>query len=333
MDWIGEARRVELNVPGFTFSDGSLMDVRLTGRTLGNIANAATHTVMLLHGTIGSSEQYLEPEFADILFGPGKSLDIDRHFVVLPDALGHGGSSKPSDTPDERFPRYGYHDMVSAQHHFVTTALGISHLRLVMGASHGWHADMDVGRPFPRHDGRPSCDSQRARAHIGPKLAVQTIAHRARSRRFGGGGAERQGGKGLTAAWVLFHLMAGSPAGLEQELPDIDAADDFIREMSDKIRAQHPLDVIAEFDASWDYDPATLLQRIVAPLLAINFADDAINPTELGGITKAIANVRLGRAVTLPASPGSLGHQNLRQPERWADWVRSFLQTKTPQAI
>lgn len=121
--------------------------------------------------------------------------------------------------------------------------------------------------------------------------------------------------------------MADSPARLAQILPDIEAADAFIRDLSEKSRSEHPLDVIGEFDASWDYDPAPMLSRIVAPLLAINFADDTINAAELGGLDKAIRAVASGRAVTLPGGHGSRGHQNLKEPPRWCEWVRSFLQS------
>ena len=329
MDWHSEARSINMDLLDFEFSDRSRLAVRLAGKTLGDSANASTDAVVLLHGTTGSSDQYLQPEFADALFGPGKPLDIDRHFIILPDALGHGMSSKPSDAPIAPFPRYGYQDMVTAQHRFVTEAIGVSHLRLVMGASMGGMQTWMWGALY-----HGMMDGLIAVASVPERISGRNLLFRRLLVDLVRGDLDREGasprpGRGLAAAWSLFQLMAESPAHLAQILPDIDAADSFIQDLSKKSHSQHPLDVIAEFDASWDYDPAPLLPHITAPLLAINFVDDAINPTELGGIDRAIKMVATGKAITLPVIAGSRGHQNLRRPELWGEWIQSFLHAIT----
>ena len=140
MDWHPEPTEGVFVAESFVFSGGGRMDVRLAYRTLGALAPDRGNAVLLLHGTTGSGRQFLQPGFAAAMFGPGGPLDARSHFVILPDAIGHGGSSKPSDGLEESFPRYGYADMVAAQHRpkpLVTEGLGLQRLRLVMGTSMG----------------------------------------------------------------------------------------------------------------------------------------------------------------------------------------------------
>ena len=149
MDWKQTAAEAAFIAEGFAFSNSARMDVRLAYRTLGAPAPGHDNAVLMLHGTTGSGKQFLQPAFADAMFGPGGPLDIREHFIILPDAIGHGGSSKPSDGMGQSFPRYGYADMVAAQHRLVTKELRLHRLRLVMGASMGGMQTWMWGGRYP----------------------------------------------------------------------------------------------------------------------------------------------------------------------------------------
>ena len=149
MDWHKTARTATHTLPAFRFADGGTLDVRLHYRTLGELAPDNRNAVLMLHGTTGASTQFLQPSMADFLFAKGRPLDVDRYFVVMPDAIGHGGSSKPSDGLETAFPHYGYGDIVEAQHQLVTEGLGLERLRLVVGTSMGGMQTWMWGERYP----------------------------------------------------------------------------------------------------------------------------------------------------------------------------------------
>ena len=328
-DWArhGESRTFEQ--PAFRFDSGETMDLRLHCRTLGALAPSGGNAVLMLHGTTGSGAQFLRPEMADALFGPGQPLDAAEHFIILPDAIGHGLSSKPSDGLGVGFPRYGYGDIVRAQHALVTAHLGLSRLRLVLGTSMGGMQTWMWGEEHP-----DMMDALMPIASLPERLGGRNLLMRrimlAMVRADPGYRADPARNTkpaALGAAFNLFRLLVDSPARLAEVIGDADAADERVRTVAaEALQTEDANDVIRELEASWDYDPGPRLGRIAAPLLAVNFADDEINPQELGVLDRAIAQVPRGTAVTIPAGPSSRGHQTLQVAELWAPLVRELLQ-------
>ena len=330
MDWQPAPTEGLFVAQSFAFSRGGRMDLRLAYRTLGTLAPDRSNAALLLHGTTGSGRQFLQPAFAGAMFGPGGPLDARSHFVILPDAIGHGGSSKPSDGLKRSFPCYGYADMVAAQHRLVTEGLGLQRLRLVMGTSMGgmqtwmWggrHPDMmDALMPVASLPERVT-----GRNLLWRRLLLQLAL-------VDEPGRHDAPPRGLGLAWVLFQMMAASPARLAEQLGSPEQADAYIQSVVDEALArENLLDVIREFEASWDYDPAEGLLRIQAPLLAVNFADDAVNPADLGVMDRMITQVRDGRALLLPASDASKGHQTLSLPALWIEHLWDLLHRSRPE--
>lgn len=324
MDWHQASKDGSFNAEGFAFSDGGHMDVRLAYCTLGTPLPGGGNAVLLLHGTTGRGLQYLQPAFADPMFGPDGPLDAREHFIILPDAVGHGRSSKPSDGMGQDFPRYGYADMVELQHRLVTEGLGLRRLRLVMGASMGGMQTWMWGGRYP-----DMMDALMPVASLPERVTGRNLLWRRlllQVARLDEPGRHDAALRGLGLAWVLFQMMAASPARLAESLDSPEQADAYIRSVADDALAREDLlDVAWEFEASRDYDPAPHLGRIRAPLLAVNFADDAVNPAELGVMDRMIAEVPGGRAVLVPATDSSKGHQTLSEPASWMGHLRELL--------
>jgi homoserine O-acetyltransferase len=330
-DWKKTAREADYTVPGFKFVEGATLDVRLHYRTLGTSSPDGDNAVLMLHGTTGDSEQFLQPCTADFLFASGQPLDTSRYFIILPDAIGHGGFSKPSDGLEARFPRYCYTDIVEAQHRLVTVGLGLKRLRLILGTSMGDMQTWMWGQRYPdMMDALLSIASLPERVEgrnlLWRRLPMQIIRLGETERT-----AASEPPTSLGLAWNLFRLMVDSPARLSGVLSGPADADAHIRSVAEEAQTvERANDVIWEFDASRDYDPSTDLALIDASLLAVNFADEELNPVELGGLERAIAQVRRGHAVTVPVGPNSHCHQTLRFAEVWQDCVRRLLrQTET----
>ena len=308
-------READYVLRDFRFASGeTLPELRVHYRTLGAPSRDASgivrNAVLILHGTTGSGGQFLRPEFSGELFGPGQLLDASRYFIVLPDGIGHGRSSKPSDGLRARFPRYGYGDMIDAQYRLLTEGLGVNHLRLVMGTSmggmHTWiwgerHPEfMDALMPLAS---LPSQISGRNRAWR--RVLIDAIRGDPDWRN----GEYASQPQSLRTAAQMLYLMSSNPARRQHEAPTLAGAD---RALDTYVaRAMTTLDandVLYAVEASRDYDPAPALERIAAPLVAINFADDLINPPELQILEHEIRRVRRGRAVLVPASERTAGH-------------------------
>lgn len=327
-----DVKESDYTIRDFRFAAGDAMpQLKLHYRTLGapriggdgEVENA----VLLLHGTTGGGKQFLKPATADALFAPGKPLDAARYYVILPDAIGHGASAKPSDGMKARFPEYTYGDMVEAQHRLVTEHLGLKTLRLLGGTSMGGMQTWMWAEQYP--------DAMRALLPVacvpGPVRGRNLLWRRVlidairRDPGYRGGDYEAQPAA-LGAAWNLFELMAGGAGRFEEDLPDIKAADKHVDEADQTaLSEQDANDVVYEFASSKDYDPSGKLDRIKAPLLAVNFADDELNPAQLGVLDEAIRKVPNGRAVLVPSGPKSKGHQSLQVGELWAPYVRVLL--------
>jgi homoserine O-acetyltransferase/O-succinyltransferase len=346
-DWINTAREADYFVHGFKFADGSELDLRLHYRTLGSLAPDRSNAVLMLHGTTGGGKQFLQPDTADFLFAKGQPLDSSKYFIIFPDDIGHGGSSKPSDGLEANFPRYCYADIVDAQHRLVTEGLGLERLRLVLGTSMGGMQTWMWGERYPE-----MMDALLPIASLPERVDGRNLLWRRLLIKIVQLGSTAQPPSldptsldltsldltsldltGLGLAWNLFELMVGSPARLTTAFAGPADADSHIESVAEEaLKVQKVNDVIWEFDASRDYNPSSGLHLIQAPLLAVNFADDELNPVELGGLERGIAQVKYGRAVTLPVGPKSRGHQTLRIAEVWQDHVRQLLQQTEARA-
>jgi homoserine O-acetyltransferase len=328
-----EAGEGEFVVRDFHFESGeTLPELRLHYTTLGNpVRDAAGHTtnaVLILHGTTGSGRQFLQPQFASELFLPGQLLDVRKYYVILPDDIGHGRSTKPSDGLRARFPAYGYRDMVAAEHRLVVEGLGVDRLRLVMGTSMGcmhawmwaetWPEQMDAVMPLAC---LPVAIAGRNR--LWRKLTIDGIRQ---DPEYKGGDyqAEPQGALRLAAA--TFVMAGAAPLEMQKRLATREAADAAAEEAMRKFVATHDAnDVLYALSASSDYDPSRDLEKIVAPVMFVNSADDFINPPELGIAEREIRRVKRGKFVLLPASDATHGHGTHTWAVLWRQYLAELL--------
>jgi len=296
----------------FRFESGeTLPELRMHYMTLGTLrrdaSGHATNAVVVMHGTTGSGRQFLRKQFADELYGPGQPLDLTRYYVILPDDIGHGGSSRPSDGMRARFPRYGYHDMVAAEHGLVT-GLGVDHLRLVMGTSMGcmhswmwaetWPSMMDAVMPLACLPVQIAGRNREWR-----KMIIDAIRE---DPEWKGGDYTSQPLAALRLADDIMTLASSSPLADQKRLPTRDAVDKALAE-----HARAPIDandLLYAVSSSSDYDPSADLEKITAPVVFVNSADDFINPPELGIAEREIKRVAKGRFILIPASEDTKGH-------------------------
>jgi homoserine O-acetyltransferase len=314
----------------FRFASGeSLPELRLHYRTIGKLDRGARNAVLITHGTGGSGAQFLRPEFAGELFRDGGELDPARYFIILPDGIGHGQSSKPSDGLHAQFPRYGYVDMITAQYRLITEGLGVKHLRLVMGTSMGGMHTWLWGQRYPDAmdallplASLPSQISGRNRAWR--RIAIDAIRLDPQWR----DGNYHEQPQGLRTAQQMLFLMGSNPLLRQQQMPDLAHSDAvFDATVAESMRNADANDVLYQLEASRDYDPAPGLEKIRAPLLAINFADDLINPPELGILEREIKRVPGGRALLIPLTPQSRGHGTHTVAAVWKEHLAELLRS------
>ena len=327
-------------VRDFRFRSGeTLPELRLHYATLGTPARDAkghvTNAVMVLHGTGGSGRQFLRPQFADELFGPGQPLDIQKFYVVLPDGIGHGKSSKPSDGLHARFPAYGYEDMVAAQHRLLTEGLGVDHLRLLMGTSMGcmhgfiWgeaHAAfMDALMPL-------ACLPVpiAGRNRMWRRMLIDAIRE---DPAWKGGEYTSEPLGALRTASDLLSLAGSAPLYLQATLATRDAADARVEETTAaNLASLDANDLLYAVSASRDYDPSAHLEDIKAPVTWINSADDFINPPELGIAEREAKRLRHGRFILIPAGPDTRGHGSHTWAVLWKRHLVALLAESAPAA-
>jgi len=299
----------------FTFNSGeTLPELRLHYRTYGSPRRDAQgvvrNAVLVMHGTTGSGGQFTGRSFAGELFGPGQPLDAAEYYIILPDGIGHGRSSKPSDGLHARFPRYGYEDMVRAQYLMLTEGLGVNHLRLVagtsMGGMHTWlwgqrYPDfMDALMPLASVPGQIS-----GRNRVWRRVLIDAIRN---DPEWKGGDYATQPPSLRVAAQMLW-LVGSNPVLRHRAAPTLAEADAAIdRYVENYMRTGDANDVLYAFEASRDYDPGPGLETIQAPLTAINSADDLVNPPEIGLLEREIVRVSKGKAVMIPLSDRTAGH-------------------------
>jgi len=310
----------------FRFATGeTLPELRIHYRVLGTPRRGddgkVNNAVLILHGTTGSGANFIRPEFAGELFGAGQPLDAERYFLILPDGIGHGGSSKPSDGLHAHFPRYGYRDMIEAQYRLLTEGLKVDHLRLVIGTSMGGMHTWLWGESHPDFmDGLLPLASLPAPISGRNRAWRRTIIDAIRDDKSWENGEYRNQPPSLkTAAEILF-LMANNPVERQKEAPTRAAADRLIDDyVARSTRTMDANDVLYALESSSDYDPVPGLERIKAPLLAINFEDDLINPPELGLLEREIHRVKRGKAMVIPRSERTRGHGTHTLAAVWKD--------------
>ncbi len=327
-------------VRDYVFENGErLPELKIHYRTLGRLrrdaSGRALNAVLILHGTGGTGRQFQSAAFAGGLFGPGQLLDERTHFIILPDNLGHGGSSKPSDGLRARFPRYGYTDLVRLQHRLVTEHFRITHLRLVMGTSMGGMHTWMWGYMYPSMvDGLVPLASVPAQIAGRNRMMRKMISDSIRlDPDWKGGNYTSQPVRGLTGALNILLWMTSSPLQWQKQAPTREAADAFYAEqIKTRLAATDANDMLYQFESSSDYDPSPHLEKITAPVLAINSADDQVNPPELALVEQLVPRVKRGSFVLLPITETTRGHGTHSLPAVWGEHLRTFLSTLAPMA-
>ena len=325
-------------VRDFRFGSGeTLPSLNLHYRTIGTPRRDASgivrNAVLIVHGTGGTGAAFLSQTFGGELFGAGQVLDAARYFIILPDGIGHGKSSKPSDGMHARFPKYNYDDMVRAQHAMLVDGLKVNHLRLVLGTSMGAMHCWVWGETYPDFvDGLvplASAPTQIAgRNRIMRAMIMDSIT---RDPAYKNGDYTEQPHAGMVGAVNLLMMMTSSPIGWHKSGPTRDAADTWYEDqLKSRIAANDANDMLYQFNASRDYDPSAQLEKITAHLLAINSADDVVNPPELGIMEKLMPRVAHGRYILLPITDRTRGHGTHSLPAIWGTYLGEFMKELTP---
>jgi len=323
----------DFSIRNFHFESGELLPLlKLHYTTLGTPRQGrdgiVQNAVLILHGTGGTGKAFLSEKFAGMLFGPGQLLDASRYFVVLPDGIGHGQSSKPSDGLHARFPHYTYNDMIEAQHRLLTERLGVNHLRLVMGTSMGGMHTWIWGERYPDFmDALMPLASLPVQIAGRNRMMRRMVLDSIRKDPEWDGGEYKTQPRGLTSALHILVFMVSCPLQWQKEAPTREAADAMLENLAQsRLSRMDANDTLYQFDASREYDPAPLLEAIKAPLLAVNSADDQVNPPELGILEREIRRVKRGRFVILPVSDKTRGHGTHSLPEIWQGSLAELLE-------
>ena len=311
----------------FKFHNGETMpELKLHYTTVGEPTG---QPVLVLHGSGGSAASMLTPTFAGELFGPGQPLDASKYFIIIPDALGHGKSSKPSDGLNTAFPKYNYDDMVDAQYRLVNEGLAIKHLRLVIGNSMGGMHTWVWGVRYPSFmDALVPMASQptemAARNWMLRRVMLETIRN---DPDYNGGNYTSQPRMMKYAIAAYRFASAGGTLGYQTLAPTAAKADRLVDEQLAMTVPSDANDFIYQWDASHDYNPSAGMEKIEATLLAINAADDERNPPETGVMAAAIKRIKNGRLYLIPASIETRGHLTTGNAAFYAQQLRELLQS------
>jgi homoserine O-acetyltransferase/O-succinyltransferase len=321
-------------IPDFHFGTGeTLPQLRLHYLTLGKPhTDKNGHTdnaVLLLHGTGGDAHSLLNPIFSDVLFGPGQPLDITKYFLILPDDIGHGSSSKPSDGLHAHFPQYDYDDMVRSQHAMLLEGLNIDHLRLILGTSMGCMQTFVWGETYPGFADALAPFACLPTALAGRNRMMRYMAIQAikQDPQWLDGEYQSQPMQGLRTANEILFIMGSSPLLLQKRAPTRAAAEAYIDDyLKRAMSATDANDLIFYTNASRNYDPSPNLERITVPALYINSADDFINPPELGIAETLAKRMPQCRFVLIPISDATRGHGTHTAAAVWKDYLVQLLQ-------
>jgi len=320
-------------IKDFRFRSGeTLPELKLHYYTLGtpktDAAGKVTNAVLILHGTGGTGRQFLSPQFADVLFAAGGLLDPAKYFIILPDGIGHGGSSKPSNGLRTKFPKYDYGDMIAAHHALVTDGLKVDRLRLLMGTSMGCMHGFMWAEAWPQSSKAfmpLACLPVEiaGRNRLWRKMAIEAVKA---DPAWNGGDYTAQPAQGLRTAQDLLILVGASPLPMQNQLPTRQAVDEWIGpELARRMAPVDANDLIYQLDASRTYDPSKDLEKITAPMTWINSADDFINPPELGIAEREAKRLKTTKFVLIPASEKTRGHGTHTSAALWQDELAALL--------
>jgi homoserine O-acetyltransferase/O-succinyltransferase len=315
----------------FAFASGEVLpELKLHYRTLGtarrNAAGEIVNGVVLLHGTSGSGADWLRASLADELFGANQPLDASRYFIIMPDGIGRGGSSKPSDGLRAKFPHYRYHDIVTAEHRLVTEHLNVRHLRLVLGSSMGGMHSWMWGYMFPDlMDGVVPIASQPVQVSgknwIQRRVAIEAIRN---DPDWNGGNYTKNPSHYIYTVPYGF-VQTENVVQIQNMAPTQAAADELYKKLVEDAKKRDANDVLWGIEAVMDYDPGPHLEKIKAKLLAINFGDDGTNAPELGTLEAGVKRIKDARYVIVPASKDTHGHFTHLRAKFWASHLAEFM--------
>jgi homoserine O-acetyltransferase/O-succinyltransferase len=325
-------------IKNFHFASGeTLPEVRIHYQTFGeprrDREGVVRNAVLILHATASEGGYLLtNVQFAEELFGKGQPLDATRYYIIIPDNIGHGGSSKPSDGLRARFPHYGYRDMVETQYRLVTDGLKINHLRLVLGTSMGGMHTWLWGEKYPDFmDALLPMASLPIQISGRNRMWRKMVSDMIRNDPEWRGGDYVKQPPSLKYVNEIFFFMLGNPVQRQNQGATLKQADAFFRQQIEAMLAKKDAnDILYSVESSYDYDPGPDLEKIKAPLLAINFADDLINPPELGILEREIKRVKNGRALLVPPSVETVGHGTYTKPSVWKHHLERFLLETEP---
>jgi len=311
----------------FRFHTGEVLpELRIHYTTLGE---PTAEPVMILHGTTGSGSGLLSPGFGGELFGPGQPLDASKYYVILPDSIGHGKSSKPSDGMRAKFPRYSYEDMVLAQYRLLTEGMGIRHLRLILGNSMGGMEVWIWGVTYPDFmDALVPMASMPTEMSSRNWMMRRLITDSIRSDPEWMNGDYTKQPRSAQFASVFYGIATnGGSQAYVRVAPTREKADALLDQRLKAPFRGDANDILYQWDSSRDYNPAPGLERIQATLLAINSADDERNPPELGVMERELKRVKNSRLYLIPASDQTAGHGTTGQAKWWKQELAAFLGT------
>jgi len=322
----------------FHFKSGeTLPELRLHYRTVGTPTRDAngrvSNAVLILHATGGWGGNFLAPQFAGVLYGPGQLLDITHYYIIMPDNIGHGQSSKPSDGIHAHFPQYEYDDMVAAQHELVEKGLGVNHLRLIMGTSMGCMHSWIWGETYPDF-----MDALMPLACLPVQIAGRNRLWRQmlmdgirQDPDWQNGDYIAEPRAGLAIAADMLLIAGSAPLPMQESLPTRDVADRWLQDvMNRQMATLDANDLLYAVNASRNYDPSAGLGKISVPVMFVNSADDFVNPPDLGIAEREIQKVKTGKFVLIPASDQTHGHGTHTWATLWQQYLKELLDESQP---
>jgi homoserine O-acetyltransferase/O-succinyltransferase len=319
-------------ISNFQFSDGEqLPKLNLHYTTIGqpktDERGHVSNAVLILHGTGGSGHQFLSPQFQDVLFHDGQLLDASKYYIILPDDIGHGKSSKPSDGMHAHFPRYGYSDMVTAEYRLVTEGLHVDHLRLLMGTSMGCMHSWMWGERYPDF-----MDALMPLACLPVPIAGRNRMWRnmlmdsIRNDPEWMNGEYKEQPRGLTHAIYILIIAGSAPLQMQKTAATPQLADEYLaQQVEQRRKTTDANDLLYAVASSRDYDPSKELEKVVAPVMFINSADDFINPPEVGIAEREIKRLKRGSFILLPITDETRGHGTHTRASVWKQYLEELL--------